>query len=137
MWEPQPLTTLWAFTACYRDSFTFFIVARQRRRQNPPTVAMQRLGKNVTAATNAKTTIEELLDVSFSMRSVSYQGKRRLVLPRTCLYFKNYKETKTIRSLNMHVCQRYVTLHHFGIPHSMALRPRISWPPPYKYVKKR
>jgi hypothetical protein len=24
MWEPQHLTTLWAFTACYRDSITFF-----------------------------------------------------------------------------------------------------------------
>jgi hypothetical protein len=24
MWEPRPLTALWAFTACYRDSFTFF-----------------------------------------------------------------------------------------------------------------
>jgi hypothetical protein len=23
MWEPQRLTTLWASTACYRDSFTF------------------------------------------------------------------------------------------------------------------
>jgi hypothetical protein len=23
MWEPQHLTTLWAFAACYRDSFTF------------------------------------------------------------------------------------------------------------------
>jgi hypothetical protein len=23
MWEPRPLITLWAFTACYRDSFTF------------------------------------------------------------------------------------------------------------------
>jgi hypothetical protein len=21
MWEPQPLTTLWAFTACYRETF--------------------------------------------------------------------------------------------------------------------
>jgi hypothetical protein len=21
MWEPQPLTPLWAFAACYRDSF--------------------------------------------------------------------------------------------------------------------
>jgi hypothetical protein len=36
-------------------------------------VARQRLGKNVTAATNTHTTIEELLDVSFSMRPVSYQ----------------------------------------------------------------
>jgi hypothetical protein len=24
MWDPQRLTTLWAFTACYRDSITFF-----------------------------------------------------------------------------------------------------------------
>jgi hypothetical protein len=27
MWEPRRLITLWAFTACYRDSFTFFTVA--------------------------------------------------------------------------------------------------------------
>jgi hypothetical protein len=25
MWEPRRLTNLWAFTACYRDSFTFFL----------------------------------------------------------------------------------------------------------------
>jgi hypothetical protein len=24
MWEPRHLTLLWAFTACYRDSFTYF-----------------------------------------------------------------------------------------------------------------
>jgi hypothetical protein len=24
MWDPRRLTTLWAYTACYRDSFTFF-----------------------------------------------------------------------------------------------------------------
>jgi hypothetical protein len=24
MWEPRPLTNLWASTACYRDSFTIF-----------------------------------------------------------------------------------------------------------------
>jgi hypothetical protein len=23
MWQPRPLTTLWACTACYRDSFIF------------------------------------------------------------------------------------------------------------------
>jgi hypothetical protein len=27
MWEPRPLTTLWAVTACYRDSFTFFYIS--------------------------------------------------------------------------------------------------------------
>jgi hypothetical protein len=26
MWEPRCLTTLWASTACYRDSFTFYHV---------------------------------------------------------------------------------------------------------------
>jgi hypothetical protein len=26
MWDPQRLPTLWAFTACYRDNFTFFLV---------------------------------------------------------------------------------------------------------------
>jgi hypothetical protein len=25
MWEPQHLTTLWASTACYRDSFTLLV----------------------------------------------------------------------------------------------------------------
>jgi hypothetical protein len=25
MWEPRRLITLWAFTACYRDNFTFFL----------------------------------------------------------------------------------------------------------------
>jgi hypothetical protein len=24
MWDPQRLTTLWASTACYKDSFTFY-----------------------------------------------------------------------------------------------------------------
>jgi hypothetical protein len=40
-----------------------------------PTVAKQRHGKNVRAATNTHVTIEELLDASFSVRSVSYQRK--------------------------------------------------------------
>jgi hypothetical protein len=26
MWEPRRLTTLWSFTACYRDSFTFTFI---------------------------------------------------------------------------------------------------------------
>jgi hypothetical protein len=27
MWDPQRLTTLWAFTACYRDSFTYLLIS--------------------------------------------------------------------------------------------------------------
>jgi hypothetical protein len=38
-------------------------------------VPKQRLSKNITAPTNKRATIEELLDVSFSMRSMSYQKK--------------------------------------------------------------
>jgi hypothetical protein len=51
------------------------IVARQRLGKSPPIVARQRLGRNVTAVTNARATIEELLDASFSMWPVSYQRK--------------------------------------------------------------
>jgi hypothetical protein len=29
MWDPRRLTILWAFTACYRDSFTFFFYLYQ------------------------------------------------------------------------------------------------------------
>jgi hypothetical protein len=37
--------------------------------------AKQRLGESVTPATNTHATVEELLDVSFSMWSVSYQRR--------------------------------------------------------------
>jgi hypothetical protein len=40
-----------------------------------PIVARQRFGENVTAATNTHATIEELVDASSSMRSVSCQKK--------------------------------------------------------------
>jgi hypothetical protein len=41
----------------------------------PPIVARQQLGKNVTASTNTYAAIEELMDASFSMRSVVHQRK--------------------------------------------------------------
>jgi hypothetical protein len=41
----------------------------------PHIVARQRLGKNLTVAMNTHATIEELLDASFSMRSVSCEEK--------------------------------------------------------------
>jgi hypothetical protein len=40
-----------------------------------PFVARQRLGKNITAATNTHVTIKELSDGSFTKRSVLYEGK--------------------------------------------------------------
>jgi hypothetical protein len=51
------------------------IVARQRLGKNPPIDARQRLGRNVIAVTNTHATIEEMLDASFTMWPVSYQGK--------------------------------------------------------------
>jgi hypothetical protein len=50
------------------------IFARQRLGKNSPIVARQRLGRNATAVTSTHATIEELLDASFSMWPVSYQG---------------------------------------------------------------
>jgi hypothetical protein len=58
--------------ANYADRAT---AARQRLGKNSPVVARQRLGRNVSAVTNTHATIEELLDASFSMWRVSYQGK--------------------------------------------------------------
>jgi hypothetical protein len=51
------------------------VIARQRFCKNLPIVARQRLDRNVTAIRNTHTTIEELLNVSFSMWPVSFQGK--------------------------------------------------------------
>jgi hypothetical protein len=51
------------------------IIARQRLGKNPPIIARQWLSRNVTAVTNTHATIEELLDVSFSMWPMLYQGK--------------------------------------------------------------
>jgi hypothetical protein len=63
------------------------IVARQRLGKNSPTVARQRLGRNVTAVTNKHATIEELLDASFSMWPVSYQGKQAISSSQNFLFF--------------------------------------------------
>jgi hypothetical protein len=34
MWEPRRLTTLWTFTACYRDSFRSYIEHRKAYGKN-------------------------------------------------------------------------------------------------------
>jgi hypothetical protein len=50
-------------------------VATQPIDKIPLTVALQRLGRNVTTVTNTHAKIGELLDALFSMRPVSYEGK--------------------------------------------------------------
>jgi hypothetical protein len=67
------------------------IVNRQWLGKSPPIVARQRLGRNITAITNIHATIEELLDVSFSMWPLSYQGKYAIssfFFPSLSLFYK-------------------------------------------------
>jgi hypothetical protein len=49
----------------------------------PLILARRRFGKNVTAATNTHTTVEELFEGSFSLRPVLAKEGRRLVLARS------------------------------------------------------
>jgi hypothetical protein len=53
-------------------------------------VAGQRLGKNVTAATNTRRTVKELLEALFSVRSVLVLFSKLLVFSPKFRYFSNY-----------------------------------------------
>jgi hypothetical protein len=64
-----------AIVARQRPCKNPLIATRQRLPKNPHIFARQRLSRNVTAVTNTHATIEELLDASFSMWPLSYQGK--------------------------------------------------------------
>jgi hypothetical protein len=59
-----------------------------------PTVVMQRLGKNVTAATNTHA-VEELLDASFPVMSCRMTGKQVISFSLNLL-FENNKSRLTI-----------------------------------------
>jgi hypothetical protein len=60
----EPISTAY-FIIAFHQSVCLYVY--------PPIFATQRLFKNVTAATNTQSTIEELLDALFSMRSASYR----------------------------------------------------------------
>jgi hypothetical protein len=67
----------------------------------PPIAARQQLGKNslivarrnVTAVANTHVTIDELLDASFSMWPVSYQGKQAISSSHNFLFIETVSET--------------------------------------------
>jgi hypothetical protein len=63
---PEPTST-GCFINPFHQSVCLYI--------QPIITVRQRPGKNVTATTNTHAMIEELLDASFSMESVSYRGK--------------------------------------------------------------
>jgi hypothetical protein len=75
---PEPISTAYFINPSHKSVCLYvypLIIARQRLGKHPLVVARQWLCENITAAMNTHTAIEELLDTSFSMRSVSYQGK--------------------------------------------------------------
>jgi hypothetical protein len=63
---PEPISTAY-FINISPQSLCLYVY--------PSIAARQRLDNNVSAATNTHAAIEELLDASFSVRSVSYQRK--------------------------------------------------------------
>jgi hypothetical protein len=74
----EPVSTAYCVNPSHQSVCLYvypLIVARQRLGKNPLIVARQRFCENVTAAMNTHATIEELLEASFPMRSVSYKGK--------------------------------------------------------------
>jgi hypothetical protein len=70
MWDPQRLTTLWAFTVCYRDSFTFTFTYRIKP-YNPDILADHIFEYELVLAVNGEDTFcfaEETRDI-FAPRS--------------------------------------------------------------------
>jgi hypothetical protein len=72
------------------------IVARQQLGKNPFIGARQRLGRNLTAVTKTHAIIEELLDASFSMWPVSYQGMYAITSSQNFFFQNNESRLKTI-----------------------------------------
>jgi hypothetical protein len=92
--------------------------------KNPPIVARQRLGRDVTAVTNTHVTIEEMLGASFQCGPCRIKESRLLGLPRTscivsvaAIYFRNPPPPPQPRSsafatqiqrLLDHVCTHFI-----------------------------
>jgi hypothetical protein len=72
MWKPRRLTTIWALTACYRDSFTFTIISVSRK--NAVKGAKSLLACSMTlfiyliyAALNSKTIMDDELERAWNI----------------------------------------------------------------------
>jgi hypothetical protein len=63
---PEPISTAYFINPSHQSVCLYVY---------PPTVARQRLVKNVTAVTNTHVALEELLDASFPMWPLLNQGK--------------------------------------------------------------
>jgi hypothetical protein len=86
-------------------------------------VARQRIGRNVTAVTNTHATLGVLLDASFSLWPVSYEGKQAISSSQNFLYFFQNKEIwLKIRTEDVSLCIRTGHLLHTSLD-SVASRP--------------
>jgi hypothetical protein len=75
---PEPISMAYVINSFNKSVCLYvypIIVAKQRLGKNPTTVTRQRLGKTITVAMNTHAMIEELLGLSFSVRSMTSQGK--------------------------------------------------------------
>jgi hypothetical protein len=77
---PEPISTVYFINPSHQSVCLYVY---------PLLVARYRLRKSVTAATYARPTIEELLNASFSMPSVSYQRKVVISSSQNFLFIKS------------------------------------------------
>jgi hypothetical protein len=103
------------------------IIARQQLGKNPVIIARQWLSRNVTVVTNTHATIEELLDASFSMWPMSYQGKYAISSSQNFLVSPVSDEHKNLINscsvaLNLHSSMEVadLTVQHLHFPVEMA-----------------
>jgi hypothetical protein len=86
---PEPISTAYFINPSHQSACLYvylLLFVWQRLGKNPPIVARQWLRKNITPVMNTQPTKEELSDASFSMRSVSYQGKQAISSSQNFLY---------------------------------------------------
>jgi hypothetical protein len=77
MWEPRRLTTLWAFTACYRDSFTFFFLLQR----HSYTDSYTRVSVSMTSVLASNGSCMGLLDFDQDLaRRISYRSTKKSTL---------------------------------------------------------
>jgi hypothetical protein len=94
MWEPRRLTTLWAFAACYRDSFTFTFLYYIHIRTDmqvfyahPIEIAMRNLRRGVTLL---------FRDFAWSRRVeflLNFRNFQKRICNAQCYFFSNHEYT--------------------------------------------
>jgi hypothetical protein len=81
-----------------------------------PIFARQRLGqKNLMAATNTHATIKQLLVASFSMRSMSYEGKQAISFSQNFLFVTVFMSFGTVTQKEEPFCRSIRGRHNVGI----------------------